>query len=237
MLKVLRAAGIGSRRFLAGAVRDGRVKVNGGFITDYNHPVDLKNDHVTFDNQPVKLATVSPVYLILHKPAGVLSTTSDDRGRSTIMDFVPFEYRKSNLFPVGRLDRESTGLVLITNDGDLAYRLSHPSFEQPKEYHVVVDDRLSGCDIKRLQQGLLLEDGQTCPARVKPLLGEKSQFAYSITIHEGRKHIVRRMLAHLGYRVTSLKRVRLSSLCLGNLDCGHIRLLTDVEVKRLLKEG
>jgi len=232
LLKILIDAGLGSRRRMAGAVREGRVTVDGQVVTGFNWPVDVSRSRICLDGMPVNYGSASRIYLVLNKPAGVLTTTADDRGRSTVMDFVPAGYRGCKLFPAGRLDRDTTGLVLLTNDGEAAYRLTHPRFEHEKEYIARLDRKLDAGDAARLERGILLDDGLTYPAAVKPL-GRDGDHGYAIVIHEGRKHIVRRMLARLGYRVISLKRVRLANITLGDLGEGRVRELTRKEFEEL----
>jgi len=167
---------------------------------------------------------------MLNKPRDVLSTTRDEEGRRTVLDIIPEKYRRLRLYPVGRLDKDSTGLVLLTNDGDLAHRLTHPRFECEKEYLVYLTEKLSTDEKKQLAQGIRLADGMTHPAAVKGVRSTPP-FNYSITIHEGRKRQVRRMLAALGYRVLALKRVRLGKLKLGNLKEGECREISASEIK------
>ena len=235
LLKALTEAGVGSRRRVADAIKNGRVKVNGEPVENFRHPVNPETDRVSIDGKPVDLRPGQTVYLMVNKPVGILATTSDERGRSTVLDIVPEKYRRLRLYPVGRLDKDSTGLLLLTNDGELTYRLTHPRFEHEKEYLIHIEGRLKLDEISRLEKGLKLEDGMTYPLVVKEI---KSQppFNYSITMHEGRKRQIRRMLANLGYRVLALKRVRMGNLYLGNLREGAIRELTPEEVRSLLSD-
>jgi len=170
---------------------------------------------------------------VLNKPSGIMSTTSDERGRRTVIDILPEKYRHLRLYPVGRLDKDSTGLLLLTNDGELTNRLTHPRFEQEKEYLVSISDKLKTEEERKLEQGIELEDGLTHPAAIKEV--DLPPFNYSITIHEGRKRQVRRMFESLGHPVLALKRIRLGSLNLGKLKEGEIRELSAKEVKTLLK--
>jgi len=232
LLKVLTGAGIGPRRRMASIVQEGRVTVNGETATSFNQPVDAGRDRIQIDGKDVNTAREAPVYLLLNKPAGVLSTTRDDRGRPTVIDCIPENFRHSKIYPVGRLDKESTGLVLLTNDGQMAYRLTHPRFEHEKEYRVRLDRKLSSQDRLQIERGIHLDDGITSPARVKDLSGQQ-EFIYGLVIHEGKKHIIRRMLAHLDYRVMQLERTRLDGLLLGNLPAGKVRTLTPSELENL----
>jgi 23S rRNA pseudouridine2605 synthase len=206
--------------------------VNGQVATDFRLPLNPAGDLVTLDGQPVDLRPGKSVYLILHKPADVLATTHDERGRGTVIGLLPPKYRHIGLYPAGRLDKDSTGLLLLTNDGALTYRLTHPRFEHEKEYLVQLDKRLESSAITKLRTGIKLEDGLTRPARVRTLKTEPS--SYCITVHEGKKRQLRRMFASLGYRVMTLRRVRIGNLSLGNLKEGETRELTAPEVRELL---
>jgi 23S rRNA pseudouridine2605 synthase len=227
LLKALTEAGISSRRRLADAIREGRVRVNGEVAESFRHPVDPAADCVSIDGRKVELSPEQLVYLLVHKPKGVLSTSSDERGRQTVMKLVPARYSHMRLYPIG--------LLLLTNDGNLTHRLTHPRFEHEKEYLATINTALSPGDRRQLEKGLELDDGRTHPARVNT--ANECSFIYSITIHEGRKRQVRRMFQKLGYRVLALKRVRTGRLHLGNLPEGQVRELTAREVRQLRKEG
>jgi len=235
LLKALAVAGIGPRRQLADAIRQGRVEVNGKAVEDFRFPLNMETDHVSIDKRAVDLKPRQAVYLLLNKPKGVVSTTSDDRRRRTVLDILPENYRHLRLYPVGRLDKESTGLLLLTNDGELTYHLTHPSFEHEKEYLVSINARLPASEKLRLEQGLKLEDGVTHRAIVKEV--HATPFNYSITIHEGRKRQVRRMFQCLGHRILALKRVRMGNILLGDLREGEIRELSAQEAQALLIDG
>jgi 23S rRNA pseudouridine2605 synthase len=172
---------------------------------------------------------------MLNKPKGIISSTSDKRGAKTVVDILPKEYRQIRLYPVGRLDKDSTGLIILTNDGDLTLRLTHPRFEQEKEYLVRTDRSLNLDDKAKLENGVRLEDGKTSPAKVK-VLGYPT-CSYLVTIHEGKKRQIRRMFGVLGYNVLELRRVRLGRLRLGALPEGQIRELTPRQVKTLNRRG
>jgi 23S rRNA pseudouridine2605 synthase len=235
LLKALTEAGIGSRRWLADAIKQSRVKVNGEVAEDFRQPVDVVTARISISGQPVDLKPSQLVYLVLNKPKGIMSTTSDERGRRTVIDILPEKYRHLRLYPVGRLDKDSTGLVLLTNDGDLTNRLTHPRFEHEKEYLVSIGGNLKPDEKQKLEQGIELEDGLTYPAAIKEV--DISPFNYSLTIHEGRKRQVRRMFESLGHPVLALKRIRLGSLNLGKLKEGEIRELSSKEVKALFKRS
>jgi 23S rRNA pseudouridine2605 synthase len=233
LLKALTEAGIGSRRRMADAIREGKVIINGEIAEDFRHPVDPAKDRVTVNGKAIDLKPKEPICLMLHKPKGILSTTRDDRGRRTVMDILPREYRPLRLFTAGRLDKDSTGLLLLTNDGGLTYRLTHPKFEHEKEYLVYINGNLTPEDKSKLEQGITLEDGVTSHATIREVTSPPS-FNYSIAIHEGRKRQVHRMFGSLGYQVLALKRIRIGRLSLGDLKEGNMRQLSIREIDMLL---
>jgi 23S rRNA pseudouridine2605 synthase len=225
LAKYLAHSGVASRRAAEQLVRDGRVAVRGAVIVDPALDVDA-GDAVTLDGAPVELEARQAVYAV-NKPAGVVSTAQDTHGRRTVVSLVPSELR---LYPVGRLDIDTTGLLLLTNDGALAHRLTHPSFEVPKTYRAT----LSGPPIPQraihaLREGVELDDGRTAPARVRRL----GTTTIEITIHEGRNRQVKRMCEAVGRRVRRLERVGFGPLELGDLAPGRYRRLSDVEIRAL----
>jgi 23S rRNA pseudouridine2605 synthase len=234
LIKALTEAGLGSRRHMAEAIKQSKVKVNGSIAESFNQPVDIVKDLVLFNGQTVSLKPDKTICLMLNKPLGIVSTTSDEKGRRTVLDVLPEKYKRHRLYPVGRLDIDTTGLLLLTNDGDLTYRLTHPKFEYEKEYLAAIKGRLTNEEKQHLQRGVLLEDGMTHPAQVKEI--SQPPFNYSVVIHEGRKRQVRRMCEHLKHNVIALKRIRIGNLNLGNLNEGEVRHLTDKEIASLLKE-
>ena len=235
LLKTLSRAGIGSRRWLADAIKQGRVAVNGQVIEGFNHPIDIETDRLTINGQPVAIKPKRLVYLMLNKPKGIISTTSDERGRMNVLDILPQKYHHLGLYPVGRLDKDSTGLLLLTNDGSLTYELTHPHFEHEKEYLVQVGTKRRLSEKQQLERGIKLEDGETHPAKIKEIPSLPT-FTYSLIIHEGRKRQVRRMFESLGYRVLALKRTRLGSASLGTLGEGKTRELSTQEIRSLLQQ-
>jgi 23S rRNA pseudouridine2605 synthase len=222
--KHLAHAGIASRRASEALVADGRVTVDGAVITDPARDV-TGEEAIAVDGELVRGPGARVVYA-LHKPAGVVSTAADTHGRPTVVDLVPTGQR---LYPVGRLDAESTGLILLTNDGDLAYALTHPRFEVPRTYRARVNGRPSERALRALREGVVLDDGPTAPAQVRMV----SAHEIELTIHEGRKHQVRRMCEAVGHRVIDLRRVAFGPLRLGDLTAGRHRRLTAAEVQRL----
>jgi 23S rRNA pseudouridine2605 synthase len=232
LLKLLTEAGLGSRRKMTEAIKAGKVTVNGAAAENFRLPLNTETDRIFYEGRPVNLKAEQVVYLMLNKPEGLLSTTSDDRGRRTILDILPEQYKKLRLYPVGRLDLDSTGLLILTNDGALTYQLTHPKFEHEKEYLVQIDGILTPHEKQNLEHGVRLEDGMTAQASIKEV--RAAPFNYSLTIHEGKKRQIRRMFAHLGYRVGALKRIRMGKLLLGALKESQTRELTEREIKSLL---
>lgn len=225
LAKYLAHAGVASRRASEELIASGRVTIDGVTVRDPARDVDDSHD-VAFDGEPVKGAEPRVVYA-LHKPAGVVSTASDTHERRTVIDFVPRERR---LYPVGRLDAESTGLILLTNDGDLANRLTHPRYEVPKTYRAsLAGPALTDRALKALREGVQLEDGMTAPAKVRRLTPHQLE----LTIYEGRNRQVRRMCEAIRRPVRQLVRIRFASLELGELRPGRARRLTTPEVAAL----
>lgn len=224
--KYLATAGVASRRASEEIVRSGRVTVDGQTVTDPAR--DVEGDHaVAVDGRKIAAARARVVYA-LNKPAGVVSTARDPQGRPTVVTMVP---QTERLYPVGRLDIDTTGLILLTNQGELAHRLTHPSFEVEKTYRVVVGGpALHERALEALREGVELEDGRTSPAQVRRVSADTLE----LTIHEGRKRQVKRMCEAVGHPVKRLERIRLGPLELGDLARGRWRRLTDAEVEALM---
>ncbi len=236
LLKFLTESGLGSRRKMADAIKQGRVQINGIIAENFKHQLNPSSDSVNFDGKKVAHAEFRTIYLMLNKPAGIITTTSDEKGRRSVLDIIPEEFRAFRPYPVGRLDKESTGLLLLTNDGDLSYKLTHPSFEHEKEYLVAIDGSLKLQEMQQLEKGIMLADGPTWPARVRQVRN-KMPFNYSIIIHEGRNRQIRRMFEALGCRVLALRRVRLGHLRLGELKEGEVREISIEEISRLFGDA
>ncbi len=225
LVKFVATAGVASRLASEELIRAGRVRVNGRAITDPARDVS-DGVEVTVDGRPV-LQPQTRVVLALNKPAGVVSTARDPHGRPTVVSMVPGERR---LYPVGRLDADSSGLILLTDDGELAHRLTHPSFEVPKTYVAeVANPPVRDQALRALRTGVQLRDGLTAPARVRRLAPDRLQ----ITIHEGRNRQVRRMCEKVGHPVLTLERVAFGPLQLGTLRRGAYRRLSDRELAAL----
>ena len=226
LAKHLAHAGVASRRAAEQLIFHGHVTVGGKVVTDPATDVDGSKP-ITVDGRPVGGTQQERAVYILNKPPGVVSTSHDTHGRKTVVDLVHAERR---LYPVGRLDADSTGLILLTDDGELAHRLTHPSFEVPKTYRAVVrNPPVREPALRKLREGIELDDGRTSPAKVRRI----SSSELEITIHAGRKRQVRRMCEAIDHRVESLERVAFGPLRLGNLPIGGHRRLTPAEVERL----
>lgn len=222
--KSLSAAGYGSRRVCDDLIAEGRVKVNGE-VAILGRRVDPEVDEIEVDGAPVASRS-GLVHYILNKPAGVVCTADDPQGRPTVVGLVPDEPR---VYTVGRLDFDTEGLLILTNDGTLTHRLTHPSFGVEKEYLVEVDGNPPDGVLGRLRKGIELEDGITAPAKV----GRKAPNVFSITIHEGRNRQVRRMCDTVGFPVKRLIRVRIGTLTDSKLKPGDWRALTHQELRKL----
>jgi 23S rRNA pseudouridine2605 synthase len=223
--KVLARAGWGSRRHCEDLIEAGRVTVNGE-LANLGRRVDAEHDLVEIDGAPVGVRQ-GLVYYLVNKPVGVVTTMSDTHGRPTVAELVPDEPR---VFPVGRLDADTEGLLLMTNDGELAHRLAHPSFGVDKEYLAHVEGVLSAGALRRLREGVTLEDGLTAPA----VVSQPEPGVVRLAIHEGRNRQVRRMCEAVGHRVQRLVRVRIGPLADRSLKPGEWRALTLDEWQRLV---
>ena len=227
LAKYLATAGVASRRASEEIVRAGRVSIDGDVVIDPARDVSDADD-VTLDGKPVSPAAPARVVYALNKPAGVVSTARDPQGRPTVVTMVP---QTERLYPVGRLDIDTTGLILLTNQGELAHRLTHPSFEVEKTYRAVVGGpAVHEPALRSLREGVELEDGRTSPAQVRRVSADTIE----ITIHEGRKRQVKRMCEAVGHPVKRLERVAFGPLELGDLKQGRWRRLNDAEVDALM---
>ena len=226
--KYIANSGICSRREADELITQGLVEVNGKVVTEMGYQVQ-KTDRVVFDGQSI--TPEKPVYVLLNKPKGYISTTKDEKARKTVMDLVAnaSPYR---LFPVGRLDRQTTGLILLTNDGHLTKKLTHPSFGVKKIYHVTLDRKLSVEDLRTIADGVLLEEGVAEVDSISYIEG-KPKNEVGIEIHIGWNRVVRRIFKKMGYEVEALDRVIFAGLTKKNIKRGHWRILTEMEVNNL----
>ncbi|HEX8154841.1 MAG TPA: pseudouridine synthase [Thermoanaerobaculia bacterium] len=227
--RVLSKGGIGSRTEARKWIGAGRVQVNGKVVQNPDQWVDLERDRVTFDGKPVGKAT--PVYLLLYKPTGYLTTYKDPEGRKTIYDLLPD--REQYLFPVGRLDLDTSGLLILTNDTQFAERMTNPEYHVPKTYLVKASKYLPDEELDKLRNGIELSDGPTRPANVTRVREAGGKTVFEITITEGRNRQVRRMVEALDAKVLKLVRIAIGTLRIGELPIGTTRELTDEEVRRL----
>jgi 23S rRNA pseudouridine2605 synthase len=227
--KVLARAGVASRRQAEELIRQGRVTVNRQVVTQLGTKVVPGRDDIRVDGARIRLES-SRVYIMLNKPRGVLSTMEDERGRKALGDLVSVSTR---LYPVGRLDVSSEGLILLTDDGELANLLTHPRYEHEKEYLVLVNGQPSDKTLEAWQRGVLLDEKPTAPARVNVLRSQGDSTLLRIVMREGRKRQIRRVASLLGHPVRELKRVRLGPLDLGPLETGQWRYLTAKEIRDL----
>jgi 23S rRNA pseudouridine2605 synthase len=227
--KVLANAGVASRRDCEALISDGRVKVNGRVVREPGTRIDPTRARVQVDNELVQLSPAY-VYILLHKPVGVVSTADDPQNRRTVVDLVQSSAR---LFPVGRLDANSEGLLLLTNDGDLTHHLTHPRFEVEKEYHALLDQEPDAAALQQWREGVMLDERRTAPAQVDVMHTTDEGVWVRIVLREGRKRQIREVARTLGYQVRRLIRVREGGLSLGDLPVGQWRTLTDEEVEAL----
>ena len=228
--KYLAQSGVASRRNAEKLIAEGHVAVNGETVTEMGVQVDETRDRITVDGKPVTLEEEKH-YIAYYKPLYEVTTASDPEGRPTVMDM--FRDYPVRLYPVGRLDYDSEGLLLLTNDGELMNRLLHPSHEVPKVYLCRVSNLVSEEDLHRLRRGVMLDGRLTSPAEVRLIRHDELSSTVLVTIHEGRNRQVRRMFDEIGHQVVSLRRVGFGPIRLGDLPRGMWRRLTDEEVRRL----
>jgi pseudouridine synthase len=231
--KFLASAGIGSRRKCDDYIVQGKITVNGEVVKQLGVKIDEFKDTVAFDGKEVKLEK-NLLYIILNKPKGIITSASDEHDRNTVLDLIPLNDR---LFPVGRLDQDTTGLVLLTNDGELANQLIHPKFKFPKTYHVLLNKIVHPKDIYHFERGILLDDKKTAPCKLSEIRIIDNCSFLEIILHEGRKRQIRRMFDELGYEVVELDRIGFGSLTLAGLKRGEWRYLNKNEIAELKSNG
>ena len=227
--KILSETGVASRRQGEALIREGRVTVNGR-VARVGDKADPSRDHIKVDGRRVTFPG-GRVYLMVNKPKNVVTTVDDPEGRPTVMDLVGSKYPR--LFPVGRLDYDAEGFLLLTNDGELAHRLTHPSFQVPRTYWVKVKGKPTPAEVSKLSRGVVLSDGPTAPCHILALKETEENSWLEMTLHEGRNRQVKRMWEKMGYSVLKLKRIRLGGLSLGKLKPGEFRPLRPNEVEKL----
>jgi 23S rRNA pseudouridine2605 synthase len=224
--KAIAATGFCSRRRADELISAGRVRLNGELIKDFNVTVDLTQDRLSVDGKV--LSARKNEYIVLHKPRGVVTTCYDEMGRESVLDILPTTYK--HLKPVGRLDRDSEGLLILTNDGQFAQILTHPSNHVFKRYEVTVEGEISTSALKKMTRGMKLEDGFTLPAEVRLEIRNEDESIFEIGLREGRNRQIRRMCAQLGYPIIRLVRVAIGELQLRHMEPGDWRHLTQQEV-------
>lgn len=225
--KVIANSGYCSRRKAEELIKNGKVMVNGKKIEELGFKVD-GNDIITVENKILKKENKE--YILLYKPRGVVTTTSDEKGRKTVLDLIETNKR---LYPVGRLDYDTSGLLLLTNDGELTNILIHPKNEIDKVYIAKINGIMNGFEIKTLEKGVLIDGKKTAPCKVKVRKKEKDSSIIELTIHEGKNHQVKKMFETIGFKVLKLKREKLAFLNLSGLEPGEYRYLSIKEVKML----
>jgi 23S rRNA pseudouridine2605 synthase len=230
--KVLAAAGIASRRASEVLISEGRVEVNSEVVLEQGRRVDPEHDVIRVDGSRIPPPRRHR-YLALNKPRGVVATMNDPEGRRTVADLIA-QHSSERLFHVGRLDTDTEGLLILTNDGDLAHRLAHPSFQVPKTYIAEVNGAVGEQTLSRLRRGISLEDGPVQPTSVKIVSTAGDKTLLKITIQEGRNRIVRRTMEAVGHPVRRLSRIGIGPVRLGNLKVGEYRDLTREELGGLL---
>ncbi len=228
--KVLAQAGVASRRASEEMIAEGRVEVNGETVLVQGRRVDPERDEIRVDGSRIPTAR-RHVYYVLNKPRGVVSTMDDPQGRHTLAEYVP---SRTRLFHVGRLDTDTEGLILLTNDGEFTHRMTHPSYEVPKTYLVECEGYLDNPVLKRLRKPMLLDDGPVKADRINLVMRGEARSLVEVTIHEGRNRIVRRMFDAIAHPVRRLSRTQIGSVKLGQLGVGQTRELSRDELGQLL---
>ncbi len=230
--KVLARAGIGSRRKCEEFIKNGLVSVDGKIIKNMGHKVDPARTKIEFNNKPVEIKEEEKTYLLLYKPTGYVSTLSDPQGRPIISDLIPGKI-KARLYPVGRLDLDSEGAVIMTNDGEITNKILHPRYGVHKTYHIIVDQIPDRNKLTRLEKGIIIDSQRTLPARIRLLKKRNRESEIEVVLHEGKKRQIRKMFMAIGHPVKKLKRVAYGRLSIGNLKPGEHRILTHSELKKV----
>ncbi len=229
--KYIAMCGEASRRAAEAMIEEGRVKVNNQRVTELGTKVEIGADTVTLDGKNIK-PEVKKYYIMLNKPVGYVSTVNDQFDRPTVIDLIGEEIN-ARVFPVGRLDYETEGLLLLTNDGDFTYKVTHPKFKMDKTYVVTLKGGITVKGLNMLRSGIVIEDYKTSPAEVEMVSCEKGVTVLRITIHEGKNRQVRKMMEAVGAKVMELKRISIGKVELGNLPLGRWRYLTSHEINYL----
>jgi len=215
-----------SRRKAEELILQGKISVNGNPVTEMGTKVDPDKDTVEIEGKPINKIS-EKIYLMLNKPADYVTTRADINAKKTVMELIKYK----NVYPVGRLDKDTEGLLLFTNDGDFAYKLTHPKFEHEKEYIVYLKKTFSPLDKQTLENGIMIDFKKTAPCRIYNVQTHKNMISLSIIIREGRKRQIRRMFEKIGNPLVFLKRIRIGKILLGDLPQGEVRFLTADEIK------
>lgn len=233
--KYLALCGVGSRRSVEEIILEGRVRVNNKVTRSLSTTIDVDNDKVSLDDK--KIAPIlKHLYIAMHKPKGCITTVKDEKGRKTVLDYLDPKYKKKRIFPVGRLDYDTEGLLLLTTDGETANRITHPSSELQKAYHVRVEGEVLEKELDILRKGIEIDGTKTKPCKIKRLPALDEKFTrLEIIISEGRNRQVRRMIEHIEKNIDFLKRVAIGQVRLGGLSRGEARELTEREIEYLKK--
>lgn len=230
--KYMAMCGVASRRNSEVIIQDGRVRVNNQIVRELGTKIEIGNDIVSVDGKVIKVAN-KKYYIMLNKPVGYVSTVNDQFDRPTVVDLLKEEI-KTRIFPVGRLDYDTEGLLILTNDGDFSYKVTHPKFHVDKTYIAVLKGGITIGGLNALRRGVKIDDYTTSPAEVEMLDAENGRTTIKITIHEGKNRQVRKMFEAVGCKVIALQRVSIGNVELGNLPLGRWRHLTSHEVNYLL---
>ena len=228
--KVMSEFGVASRRKCEEMIAAGKVKVNGRFITEQGCKVDIEKDIIEVDGKILK-SLDDKLYIILNKPVGCITSVKDQFGRPTVLDLL--NGISIRVFPIGRLDYDTEGLILLTNDGDLTYKITHPKHNIDKTYRALVRGEVNQKDVMNFVMGIEIEDYVTAPAKLEIVKYSKGKSIIDITIHEGKNRQVRKMCSAMGHEVIRLKRIRIGEIGLGNLKIGEWRYLSNSEIKYL----
>jgi len=220
-----------SRRKAEKLIEEGHVSINDNIVKTQGITINPENDIVKLDGKKL-ISTRENIYIILHKPSGYISTRSDNHKRETVMDLTPYK----NVYPVGRLDKDTEGLLLLTNDGDFAYEVMHPKFEHEKEYIVHLKNKLTLSDTQKLENGITIEDLKTSPCKISNIDTGKHFTKCNITIHEGRKRQIKRMFEIIHNQVIYLKRIRIGNLHIGTLKRGTYKIIPKKTAEKALKK-
>ncbi|MBP1761667.1 MAG: rRNA pseudouridine synthase [Firmicutes bacterium] len=232
LAKYLAQAGLTSRRHAEQMIRNGEIKVNGQLVTEMGTQVEPGTDIIEYQGRTIGSVPMM-IYVLLYKPAGFICSVNDPQGRPTVLNLL--KDIEERIYPVGRLDFDTSGLLLLSNDGEFTNLMIHPRYKIIKTYEARVNGRVGQAELERIRKGLLLEDGMTAPAQVKLLTQDENSSLLEISIHEGRKRQIKRMCAAINHPVLNLKRTRLAFLSLQDMKEGEYRLLTSQEVEALKK--